>query len=255
MDNRPIGIFDSGMGGIAVLKVAKDILCHENFIYFGDNKNAPYGIKTKEEIFDLSKACVDFLIEKNVKAILIACNTATGVSVKRLREMYPIPFVSMEPAVKVGLKNCHGGKVLVMATPATLRQEKYKNLVSRLNANDYVIDMPCEGLAALIEKGVWDGPILEEYLFDKLYSIKNTVIDSCVLGCTHYTFVKPTIDKVLSSFDQSPLIVDGSEGTARHLKNILEEKNMLSSTNQHQRIDIYSSDEDMLPILKTALYS
>lgn len=255
MDNRPIGIFDSGLGGIAVLKVAKNILCHENFIYYGDNKNAPYGIKSRQEIFDLSKACVDFLVNRNVKAILIACNTATGVSVKRLRAMYPIPFVSMEPAVKVGMKNTHGGKVLVMATPATLKQDKYIELVTRLHADNEVIEMPCEGLAALIEKGVWQGEQMEEYLFEKLSPVKDIPIDSCVLGCTHYAFAKESISKVLRALGKDVVIVDGSEGTTRHLKSILMEKNMLNSMSNNQRIDIYSSDESKLELLKSALYS
>ena len=255
MDKRPIGIFDSGMGGIAVLKVAKNILCHENFIYYGDNKHAPYGIKNKSEIFDLSKACVDFLVQRNVKAIVIACNTATGVSVKRLRSMYTIPFVSMEPAVKVGMKNAHGGKILVMATPATLRQDKYINLVCNLNAEKDVIEMPCEGLAALIEKGVWEGPVMEEYLTNKLSAIKDIPIDSCVLGCTHYAFAQNSINKVLNNFGKNVVIVDGSIGTSRHLKNILCEKGMLNSDDNIQQIDIYSSDENKLPLLKAALYS
>lgn len=255
MDKRPIGIFDSGLGGIAVLKVAKDILKNENFVYYGDNANAPYGIKTRQEIFKLSKACVDFLVKKDVKAILIACNTATGVSVKQLRAMYDIPFVSMEPAVKVGMKNAHGGKILVMATPATLKQEKYINLVSNLNAEDEVIELPCEGLAALIERGVWSGKQMEEYLTSKLSAIKDVHIDSCVLGCTHYAFAQKSIEKVLKSMDKAVVIVDGSAGTVRHLKNILAEKDMLNSCHNNQKIHIYSSDESKLDLLKSALDS
>lgn len=255
MDSRPIGIFDSGLGGIAVLRVAKDILPHENFIYYGDNKNAPYGIKSRQEIFDLSKACVDFLINKNVKAILIACNTATGVSVKRFRNMYSIPFVSMEPAVKVGMKESSGGKVLVMATPATLKQDKYRNLITKLDAGNVVVEMPCEGLAALIEKGVWKGKEMEDYLYKTLYPVKDIPIDSCVLGCTHYAFAKESIDKVLRELGKDVIIVDGSEGTARHLYYLLDEEDSLNSPTNQQQIEIYSSDESKVELLTTALYS
>ena len=254
MDNRPIGVFDSGLGGIAVLKVAKDILPNESFIYYGDNANAPYGIKEKEEIFKLSKSCVDFLLEKGVKAILIACNTATGVSVKRLREMYDIPFVSMEPAVKVGMKNAHGGKVLVLATPATLKQEKYLDLLVRLDAKDEVTEVACKGLAALIEQGEWQGAKIEEYLKEKLSVVENVPVDSCVLGCTHYAFVRTEIDKALKKLGKNACIVDGSEGTAKHLKHILEEKDMLCEKSHKQNITIYSSDKTKEPLLKKALY-
>lgn len=255
MDNRPIGIFDSGLGGIAVLKVAKNILKNENFIYYGDNANAPYGIKSREEIFSLSKACVEFLLKKDVKAILIACNTATGVSVKRLREMYPIPFVSMEPAVKVGMKNTHGGKVLVMATPATLGQDKYQSLVSNLHAKDEVIELPCKGLAGLIETGVWEGAEMESYLKGKLGKIAKVPIDSCVLGCTHYAFAQKSIEKVLKSIGKDVVIVDGSAGTARHLLHILDEADMLASPGNHRTIQIFSSDNSKLELLNSALNS
>ena len=256
MNNSPIGFFDSGLGGTSVLKIAKDVLDKESFIYFGDDKNAPYGEKSREEVFALAKNCVDFLISKGVKAIVIACNTATGVAVKRLRTMYDLPIISMEPAVKVGMKNVHGGKVLVMATPTTLKQEKYKNLVSNLHANDEVVELPCDGLALLVEEGEWEGEKVENYLREKLDFIKDMQIDSCVLGCTHYPFVKNSIDKVFKEMGKDIVIVDGGPGTVNQLKHVLTEKDLLCDESKEQSIEFYTSsdDENIITMMKKAVY-
>lgn len=222
MINAPIGFFDSGMGGVAVLKTATEILPFENFIYYGDNGFAPYGSKSSKEILERANYIVDFLLSKNVKAIVIACNTATGVAVKSLREKYDLPIISMEPAVKLGLENINDGKILVLATPATLEQDKYNSLIKKLDCQDEVISLPCDGLVELIEGGAKQG--VEEYLFKKLGEIKDQKIDCVVLGCTHYVFVKDEIMSVMDKLGKSICVVDGSYGTVNHLKSLLEEK-------------------------------
>lgn len=252
MIDAPIGFFDSGMGGVAVLKTAIEILPFENFIYYGDNGFAPYGSKNREEILDRANYIVDFLLRKKVKAIVIACNTATGVAVQSLREKYDLPIISMEPAVKVGLEKIDDGKILVLATPATLKQDKYKRLIEKLDCQQDVISLPCDGLVELIESGAKQG--VEEYLLNRLDKIKNQKIDCVVLGCTHYVFVKDEIQSVMEKLGGAPLIVDGSFGTVAHLKSLLEQKGQLRKSGE-RRIELFTSgDPDIFfPMMRKAL--
>lgn len=252
--DAPIGLFDSGLGGVGVLKTAIELLPHEHFIYYGDDGHAPYGTKTRQEIMRLSKQCVDFLLQKGVKAILIACNTATGVAVKTLREVYDFPIVSMEPAVKVGLTLLRGGKIVVMATPATLRQEKYLNLIARLGCADSVIPLPCDGLVELIEAGKWNHLETEGYLAHLVDGLSGQKVDCVVLGCTHYVFVREEIRRVFESLGKDVRIVDGSEGTVNHLRNLLNQKGLLR-TEGSRTVQLYTSGDKgkILPLYCKAL--
>jgi glutamate racemase len=221
-----IGVFDSGVGGISVLKELIRELPYENFLFFGDSANAPYGEKTTEEIQHLSMNIADHLVEEGVKAIVIACNTATSAAASLMREKYQakMPVIGEEPALKPAAEadEDRDSKILVMATPATLRLEKFQKLKKRLEYEAEFIPVACVGLAARIEKGNFEAPDLKE-LLQKLIGPYKGKVDGIVLGCTHYPFVKKQIREVMGDV---PLF-DGGEGTARELRRELEERSLL----------------------------
>ena len=208
----PIGFLDSGVGGLSVLREAIKIMPNENYIYFGDSKNAPYGVKPTKEIRDLTFNVVDFLIEKGIKGLVVACNTATSAAVSELRRVYPdIPLVGIEPAIKPAVELNRSGKILIMATPMTIKQEKFNLLLNKYKEKAEIVPIPCAGLMEFIEDGVLSGEELEEYLEEKLSIYDKSEISSIVLGCTHYPFVKDVIAKIVGS---NVIIMDGGEGTA-----------------------------------------
>ena len=235
----PIGFLDSGVGGLSVLREAIKIMPNENYIYFGDSKNAPYGVKPTKEIRDLTFNVVDFLIEKGIKGLVVACNTATSAAVSELRRVYPdIPLVGIEPAIKPAVELNRSGKILIMATPMTIKQEKFNLLLNKYKEKAEIVPIPCAGLMEFIEDGVLSGKELEEYLEEKLSIYDKSEISSIVLGCTHYPFVKDAIAKIVGS---KVIIIDGGEGTAREIKRRLKEKNLLTDRIEKGNVDIYNS--------------
>lgn len=238
---RPIGFFDSGVGGLSVLRYAKSQLPKENFIYYGDSKNAPYGNKTEEEIKSLSLACGEFLYQKGVKAMVMACNTATSASVQKMRELYQMPVISIEPAVKPASEAPGAGKILVMATPATIMQRRYNSLVERLGCSDRVLNLPCGGLVELLETGDFENPAIRAYLEEKFRTVGDFQIRAIVLGCTHYSFIANTIQEVAKELLDGPLeLFDGMYGMVRQLGRILREKD-LESSGPGGQVELYSS--------------
>ncbi|MBR4079090.1 MAG: glutamate racemase [Christensenellaceae bacterium] len=227
----PIGFFDSGVGGLSVMKHAMKVLPTENFIYYGDDANAPYGTRTEEEIKELSLACGEFLYQKGVKAIVMACNTATSIAVYKMREKYQIPVISIEPAVKPAYEGRENGRILVMATPATIQQSRFKELKKRVGCEAFVIDMPCKGLVELIETGDFDDPRIEGYIREKFEPLKGEVIDGIVMGCTHYSFISDKISKVAKDYFSGKCeIYDGMYGMVNHLKNVLEKEGLANNS-------------------------
>ena len=255
-NDMSIGIFDSGLGGIGVLKLAREMLPHENFIYYGDNKNSPYGTKSPEKILELTKNSVEFLTDKKVKVIVIACNTATSIAVEQLRTTLDIPVISMEPAVKVGLKYRNNGKVVVLATPATVSQKRYKDLITRLSLPSNVISIACEGLSEMIEELSFDDERIYSYIFNKLSGYKLENLDSLVLGCTHYVFIKDVVIKALNDLNIYIPVVDGNMGTVKHLKKVLDNFGILNQNKDEGKIQIYTSkqDKNLLASFEKALY-
>ncbi|MBR4758928.1 MAG: glutamate racemase [Lachnospiraceae bacterium] len=224
MDEDFVGVFDSGVGGISILKKLTDLLPREDFLFYGDSANAPYGEKSEEEVRALSMDIIDRLVSRGAKAVVIACNTATSAVAQQAREKYPVvPIVGVEPAVKPAAMKLTHKKVLVMATPQTLAREKYRNLASRFEEQASLIPLACPGLAARIERGDLDGEDLHWMLKDLLSPYVGQV-DGVVLGCTHYPFVKPQIRKVLGDIP----FFDGGEGTARQLRRRLTEEGFLT---------------------------
>ncbi|WP_461206560.1 glutamate racemase [Clostridium sp. DL1XJH146] len=242
MNNNPIGFFDSGVGGLSVLKEAIKILPNEDFIYFGDSKNAPYGTKSLEEVKKLSFDAVKYLISKNVKAIVVACNTATSASINDLRlEFKSIPIIGIEPALKPATKLNIKGPIVIMATPMTLSEKKFKNLLKKYNKNSEIIPLPCARLVEFIEDGITEGKELNVYLKEKLAPLKQHSISSVVLGCTHYPFVKKEIKNIVG--DSIPLI-DGGKGTAKQLKHKLTTLDILNNQTESGKITIFNSLEN-----------
>ncbi|MBR5475038.1 MAG: glutamate racemase [Lachnospiraceae bacterium] len=240
--DRPIGVFDSGLGGISVLRELVRLMPHENFIYFGDSGNAPYGTKTTDEVRELTYATFRHLLDRGVKAVVIACNTATSAAVRRLREDYPdIPIVGIEPAVKPAVQHGPGSRIVVMATPMTLRREKFKLLMKAYEDQAEIIPVPCPGLMEFIERGVLSGKELDHYLEELFVPLKDKPIASVVLGCTHYPFIKEEISKVLGGH---VALFDGGEGTARELKRRVLEAGLATERTTPGSVEFENSSED-----------
>ena len=228
MINSPIGVFDSGIGGISVLKELVDIMPSEDFLYLGDTDNAPYGSKSVNEVRELTLKAVDKLIEYGSKAIVIACNTATSAAISLLREKYKdIPIIGLEPALKPAITFRENPTVLVLATPVTIREEKFRKLYESYKNTGTVIPVPCEHLAEIIEKDNSEGKDIEEYLYSILNPYLNEKIDAVVLGCTHYPLAIKTFRKLLP---ENVSIFDGGKGAARETKRRLAENNLLKIT-------------------------
>lgn len=219
-DRRPIAVMDSGVGGISVLREMVRLMPQEDFIFFGDSANAPYGTKTTEFVRDLTVEHVNTFLDRGVKAVAIACNTATAAALKDLRKLYPdLPMVGIEPALKPAVEQHPGGRILVMATPMTIREEKFNLLLSRFQEKAIIYPLACPGLMDYVEAGMFDSPKLYKFLEELLWDYRNGEVDAVVLGCTHYPFVKRAISKVLGPEVE---IFDGAEGTARELKRRIE---------------------------------
>lgn len=244
MKNCPIGVFDSGIGGISVLRNMRADLPREDFIYFGDDKNAPYGTRPEPEILRLAETDADFLLKKNVKAIVIACNTATSAAAAALRGKLSIPVIGMEPALKPASLLPGDGRVLVMATHNTLKLPKFQALMSLYGQN--AIPLPCSGLMECVEDGELSGPRVEGLLEGLLLPYRQENIKAVVLGCTHYPFLRQTISRF---FSPDVALVDGNLGTVRQLRRRLEQEDLLSA-GPGGKVSFFSSLQGGEPIRK-----
>lgn len=251
--NKPIGFFDSGVGGLSVLKEAIKIMPNEDYIYFGDSKNAPYGVKKLEEVKELTYSAVEYLIEKGAKALVIACNTATSAAVAALRVTYPnMPIVGIEPAIKPAVKLNREGAIIIMATPMTLSLKKFNNLLDRYKKDTNIIPMPCAGLVEYIESGDLYGQEVKKYLEGKFTPYNNEKIAALVLGCTHYPFISETLKEIVG---MNVPIIDGGMGTAKEIKRRIIEADLASTSKEIGKVEIYNSMEceKMIDISKRLL--
>ena len=231
MNNNKIGMFDSGIGGLTVLKELRKLLPNENYIYYADSKNNPYGEKSDSELMDIVTNIVDFLISREVKIIVIACNTATTRCINRLRKMYPdMIFVGTEPAIKVACDKNYKN-TLVMATPGTIKSERTHELVKLNKKRDQKITLlPCKGLADAIESGNKDN--VNKVLHKLLDKYVDEDIDSIVLGCTHYPHAKKNIKELFPKVK----LIDGNKGVSKQVKRQLESHNLLSDSTTHGKV-------------------
>lgn len=234
-----IGIFDSGIGGVTVLKEILKILPCENYIYYSDSKNNPYGDRCEKEIIEICDNIVRFLLQNNCKAIVIACNTASAKAAEYLRKKYKkIPIIAIEPAYKMVYDFAYTNPTLVMATKATIESKKFNNLYSMYNNhNTYLLS--CVGLAEIIEEG--DNEKINEYLKNKIGLYKNKV-KNVVLGCTHYPLIKEQIQNILGEV----YFFEGSKNVAHHLKNVLIDNNLINENMKDihsYKIEFYDSKQ------------
>ncbi|KEI08365.1 glutamate racemase [Clostridium sp. K25] len=249
----PIGFFDSGVGGLSVLKEAIKILPNEDFIYYGDSKNAPYGTKKVDEVKKLTFDAVKVLLGYNVKAIVVACNTATSAAIEDLRNTYKdMPIIGIEPALKPAVELSGEGKIVIMATNMTLAEKKFNKLMSKYKDKCDIVSLPCPGLVEYIEKGIVEGKKLKEFLVEKLSILDKDKIASVVLGCTHYPFIKKELYSILGD---EVVIIDGSFGTANQLKRKLIKSNSINKENKKGKITILNSlkDDEIIKISKKLL--
>lgn len=242
-NENAIGVFDSGLGGVSVLKELIKTMPNEKFLYYGDSANAPYGIKTKEEITERCIDIIEFFLTKGVKAIVIACNTATSVAANILREKYSyLPIIGMEPALKVAADGKVGNTIVVMATPLTLKEAKFNDLMEKYKDDNTVIKMPCPELVNIVENDLLDNEeIVENQLKIYYKNLDMSKINSVVLGCTHFVFYRKYMQKILN---HNINIIDGNLGTINHLKEVLTEKDELRDDSEKGSVTIYNSSND-----------
>lgn len=250
----PIAVIDSGVGGISVLRELCALMPNESFIYFGDSRNAPYGTKSREEVLKITRENLAFLKERGIKALVVACNTATSAAVRVLREEEPeLVIVGIEPAVKPPSVDFDHPTVLCMATPLTLKEEKFKRLVARFSDVEDIIPLPCPRLVEFIERGELDTPELHAYLDELLAPYKNEKIDALVLGCTHYPHIK---DAISQHIPKTVKIYDGGAGTARETLRRLREAGLVTDRDFMGEVEILNSscDEALTELSRKLLY-
>lgn len=237
---NPIGIFDSGAGGLTVLSELIKIIPSEKYIFFADSANCPYGSKPAEEIIRLSEKITQFLISKGCKVIVVACNTATAAAIDYLRSLYNIPFIGMEPAVKPASQKTKTKSIGVLATAGTFKGRLYIETSRKYAADVNVCYQVGEGLVELVESGKADSPEAEQLLHKYIDPMVDCNIDHLVLGCTHYPFLKPVLERMLPNH---VTIVDPAPAVALQTKRIAENSGLLCEQNlvDSTIIEFYSS--------------
>lgn len=220
INNQPIGLFDSGIGGTSIWSAIHDLMPNEDTIYLADSINAPYGKKSKEEIIALSKKNTEFLLEMNAKIIVVACNTATTNAIKELRALYQVPFIGIEPAIKPAALNSKTQTIGILATKGTLSSELFNKTVE-IYQDTKIVEQVGYGLVELIENGAINSPEMNKLLHSYLQPMIDANIDYLVLGCSHYPYLIPQIQKIIP---QNIQIIDSGEAVARQTYKILNEK-------------------------------
>ena len=244
-----IGIFDSGVGGISVLRVIREQMPEESLLYFGDQGHVPYGSRSMEQIQNFSEAITRFLLEQGAKIIVVACNTASAAALKDLREKFPdLQFVGMEPAVKPAAEHTQTGKVGVLATPATFQGALYASVVERFANGVELFQDTCPGLVQQIEQGNLSGKETRQILADALLPMLEKNIDTVVLGCTHYPFVIPLIQQIVG---KKVRVIDPAPAVARQVGRLLEARAMRNKPGSNGEITLYTSGDPSA--LKTLL--
>jgi glutamate racemase len=235
--NNPIGLFDSGIGGTSIWKEVHALLPNENTIYLADSKNAPYGLKSKDEIIQLSCKNTELLLEENCKIIVVACNTATTNAIKELRAKYDVPFIGIEPAIKPAAIQSKTQTIGILATKGTLNSSLFHENVAK-HPDVKIIEQIGHGLVQLIENGDLDSPEMKELLESYLLPMVEKNIDYLVLGCSHYPYLIPQIKKIIPSTIK---IIDSGEAVAKQTKKILEELQLINPSKGNSNHVLYTN--------------
>lgn len=239
-----IGVFDSGIGGLSVLREITKVLPHEDIVYYADSAHCPYGGKSREYVCNRARNICSFLREKGAELIVVACNTATAAAIETLRAESPdFPFVGMEPAIKPASFETKTGIVGVLATAGTLHASKYHDLKDRFSNNVRVVEHVGQGFVELVEKGILDGPEAEETIKASLAPLLAEGADTIVLGCTHYPFLIDCIRKVGG---EDINIIDPAPAVANHVKHLLEEKGEIKNDSAKGRVTLFTSADQKL---------
>lgn len=237
--NHPIGLFDSGIGGTSIWKEIQQLLPNENTIYLADSHNAPYGLKSKDEIIALSSKNTEYLLNQNCKMIVVACNTATTNAIKELRAKYKVPFIGIEPAIKPAANLSKTATIGILATKGTLNSDLFHKTVSSYSETN-IIEQIGHGLVQLIE----DGELESEELFNLLETYLNPMVsqnmDYLVLGCSHYPYLIPQIKKIIPKHIK---IIDSGEAVAKQTKNILKQLTLLNTQSQKGKAVFYTNSD------------
>lgn len=241
-NNKPIGIFDSGIGGTSIWAAIHQLLPNEKTIYLADSKNAPYGQKSKAEIVALSIKNTEFLLKMDCKLIVVACNTATTNAIQELRAKYNIPFIGIEPAIKPAATNSKTQTIGILATQGTLNSELF-NKTAEMYQDTKIIEQVGHGLVQLIENGNINSPEMTQLLHSYLEPMIEANIDYLVLGCSHYPYLIPQIKKIVPPDIQ---IIDSGEAVAKQTQNVLKEKVGLASIEKREPVFYTNSDSKVL---------
>lgn len=241
-----IGIFDSGVGGLSVFREIKKLLPEERYVYFSDNAHCPYGEKSKEYIIDRARCITEFLIKNGADIIVVACNTATAAAIKTLRSEYQVSFIGMEPAIKPAAAATKTGVVGVLATAGTLKADKYRDTKGKHAEDVVVVEHIGKGFVELVESGTTTGYKAEATVMESLEPLLDAGADTVVLGCTHYPFLKETIEKVAAELtpDRKISVIDPAPAVARHLLDIMTNEDIIKR--EGFSISLHASGDDSL---------
>ncbi|MBI5824407.1 MAG: glutamate racemase [Chloroflexi bacterium] len=237
----PIGVFDSGVGGLSVLRAMRAQMPNESVIYFGDQGHVPYGPRSMEQIQRFSEGITRFLLEQNSKLIVVACNTASAAALKYLRGRFSdVPFVGMEPAVKPAAETTKTGRVGVLATPATFQGALYASVVERFGAGVELFQHTCPGLVGQIEKGDLESNTTRAILEDALTPMLEKNIDTVVLGCTHYPFVIPLIQNIVG---EAVRVIDPAPAVSRQVRRLLDASGLVNESGKTGNTEFFTSGD------------
>ncbi len=240
LKKAPIGIFDSGIGGTSIWREIHRLLPQESSIYLADSKNAPYGNRSKEEILALSIKNTEYLLNHGCKLIVVACNTATTNAIKYLRENYPVSFVGIEPAIKPAALNTKTGSVGILATKGTLSSELFYHTSKSFAQDIQVTEVVGEGIVQLMEEGKMDSEEMKTLLRKYLEPMLENNIDTLVLGCTHYPYLIPILEQLVP---KQVHIIDSGAAVAMQTKRLLEQQNLLNTSNESPTLQFYSNGD------------
>lgn len=239
MNSGPIGVFDSGIGGLTVLKELVSLLPHEQFLYLGDTARVPYGTRSRDVITTFAKELAEFLLKQKVKALVVACNTISATCIDEIRSLSSIPVIDViDPTVQYAVKKTKG-TIGVIGTPATIKSTIYTKKIHALLPQSKVLSLACPLFVPLTEEGLIDHPVTKRIATEYLSSFKNSPIDTLILGCTHYPLLKKVIHEVLGD---GITIIDSAHPTALKLQSVLREQELLSSSQTVRTPTFYFTD-------------